>query len=104
MDINKIIETLIKEISSKFSDFEGLYFYGSRSLGESRYDSDYDMVFVFKNDYDTKKRRTLAEIIIDIEMENDIFIDHHPMTRKELERNPIFCHEVINKGRYYGAV
>ncbi len=103
MDINKIIKKIIKEISSKFSDFEGIYFYGSRAVGNYSSTSDYDMIFMFKNGYDFEKERELASIIIDFELENDIFIDHHPMTKEELERNPYFYKEVVNKGLYYEA-
>jgi len=103
MDIEKIIKDLIKKISSKFDDFEGIYFYGSRVNTVYKLDSDYDMVFVFKSDYDFAKERELTGMIIDVELENDIFIDHHPMTKEELERNPIFYNEVVNKGLFYAA-
>jgi hypothetical protein len=29
--------------------------------------------------------------------------DLHPMTREELERNPVFHDEVVNKGIFYDA-
>jgi len=103
MDINKVIKNLIEKLSAKFNDFEGIYFYGSRVKGSYKKESDYDMIFLFKDGYDFEKERELAGIIIDSELENDIFIDHHPMTREELERNPFFLDEVVNKGLYYAA-
>lgn len=103
MDIEKIINDLIKKISSKLLNFEGIYFYGSRVGTSYKIDSDYDMIFIFKSDYDTTEERELTSIIIDVELENDIFIDHHPMTKEELKRNPIFYNEVVNKGLFYAA-
>jgi len=101
--IEKILLDLNNELFSKFDNFEGIYLYGSRAKGNFRHDSDFDIIVLFKDDYSLKIESKLAEIIINIELKYDIFIDYHPMTLKELERNPVFYNEVVNKGSYYEA-
>ena len=100
MDIN----TLAKQITEKFKgfkDFKGLYFYGSRVKGGFKEDSDYDVIMLFLNSVNYKTNKEIAGHLGDIEYENDVFIDYHPMTREELIENPIFYNEVMNKGLYF---
>lgn len=103
MNINKMINDLKKELASNFDNFEGVYFYGSRVKGDYEPDSDFDFIVLFKDSYSLESEYKLAEIIIKIEFKHNVFIDYHPMTMQELERNPIFYNEVVNKGIYYEA-
>ena len=103
MNINSLIKDLNKELASNFKNFEGMYFYGSRVRGDYRHNSDFDIIIMFKNNYSIKDEYKLAGIIIEIELKHNIFIDYHPMTPKELERNPVFYDQVVNKGIYYNA-
>ncbi len=101
--IEKVIQDLNKELFSKFNNFEGIYLYGSRAKGNYGPESDIDIIVLFKDSYSIKTESELAEIIINIELKYDIFVDYHPMTLKELERNQVFYNEVVNKGLYYEA-
>ena len=103
MDINFFIKELTYEAASNFDNFEGIYFYGSRARGNNEPDSDFDFIILFKDAYSINDEYKLAGIIIKLEIKYDIFIDYHPMTRKELERNPVFYDQVVNKGVYYDA-
>ncbi|OGI03285.1 MAG: hypothetical protein A2Y25_05135 [Candidatus Melainabacteria bacterium GWF2_37_15] len=103
MKINELIDDLNSELSSSFDNFEGIYFYGSRVKGDFAPESDFDFIIMFKDNYSNEDEYKLAGVIIKIELKYDIFIDYHPMTKKELERNPIFYDQVANKGIYYEA-
>jgi len=101
--IEKIIQDLNKKLFSKFNNFEGIYLYGSRAKGNYGPESDIDIIVLFKDSYCQKTESELAEIIIKIELEYNVFVDYHPMTLKELKRNQVFYNEVVNKGFYYEA-
>ena len=103
MNINIIIQELNSLIYKEFNDFRGVYFYGSRAKGNYREDSDIDIIIIFDNKLVYKKKLVLARIIGFIEYKYDVFIDFHPMTINELQANPYFSNEVINKGIYYEA-
>jgi len=103
MKTNILIKDLARELTSNLSKVEGIFFYGSRVQGNYKTDSDFDMIVVFKDDYSIEDEYKLAGIIIKIEIKYDVFIDYHPMTMKELERNPVFYDQVVNKGIYYEA-
>ncbi len=97
------VEILNKQLKSTFNDFEGAYVYGSIVNGTSQKDSDIDIVAVFTGEVNREKRMDIWGIIGKIEAELDVFLDLHPMTREELERNPIYYDEVVNKGIFYNA-
>lgn len=103
MNIKDLISDINKKLSSCFNDFQGVYFYGSRARGEYSTDSDFDFIIVFKNGYSIEDEYKLAGVIGEIELKYDIFIDYHPMTIKELERNPVFYNQVVKNGIYYEA-
>ena len=45
----QIISALKHDLSASFNDFIGIYFYGSRLKGDYEADSDFDLIFIFKN-------------------------------------------------------
>lgn len=47
----ELIATL-KDVLSKYENYERIYFYGSRARGDNRPDSDYDFYIVFNEDAD----------------------------------------------------
>ena len=66
-------------------------------------ESDLDVILIFDQELNYPKQLELAGIIGQIEYENNVFIDHHPMTMEALEKNPIFYEEVVGKGIHYEA-
>jgi len=99
--VSKIVKELSELIKIRFPDYKGLYVYGSQVKGDSHKDSDIDIVALF----DTtcwQKTYELSEIICDLIYKYDIYIDVHPYTIQDLEKNPVYHNEVVNKGIFYG--
>jgi len=101
--VNDIINQLNKKIKNMYSDFNGLYLYGSYANNLANENSDIDLVAVFDNMLERKKRMNLWNIIGKFEAEFDVILDFHPTTYDELKKNPVYYNQVINKGIYYGA-
>jgi predicted nucleotidyltransferase len=72
MNSKDLIEKVIKELSSvlkkKYSDFRGIYFFGSRARGI--YKEDYDFVFVFDRKVSRKFKDEIRKIIYSCELNN----------------------------------
>ena len=98
----QIIEILNKNLKQTFNDFKGAYLYGSQAKGTANTESDIDIVAVFA-EVDRNKRMDIWGIVGKIEAELDVFMDIHPMTQEELERNPIYYDRVVNNGIFYEA-
>ncbi len=94
----KLIAKKLRAKLREYNDFVGLYLYGSQITQEARADSDIDIVAIFENvkdDYD--------DIILkawDIEIKNNVIIDFHPFSLKQLDLDPFYFNEV-KKGIYY---
>jgi len=100
--IQKIIDELIKLIKEQFPDLKGLYLYGSQVKGTAHKDSDIDLVAIFE-ETSREKLFEICGILSDLEYKYDVYIDLHPYTETDLERNPYYHYEVTNKGIYYAA-
>lgn len=101
--IDKIILKLNKSIKDLFSDFNGVYLYGSYATGCANKESDVDLVALFNSDLPREERMNLWSLIGKLEAEMDITLDLHPMTMIELKKNPIYYEQVVDKGIYYGV-
>lgn len=97
MNIIEIAKEL-KEKLSKYSDFIGLYLYGSQITGDYKEDSDIDIVGVFNTSKDYSL--DIHGEALDLELKYNVLVDFHTMTPDELELNPIYFKE-IKKGFYY---
>ncbi len=102
-NIDKIILRLNKSIKSLFSDFNGIYLYGSYATDNANKESDIDVVALFKTDLTREKRMDLWSLVGALEAEMNVTLDLHPMTIIELKRNPIYYEQVVDKGIYYGV-
>lgn len=98
--IIQIIESLNQNFKKSFIDFRGAYLYGSQVKGTSHSDSDIVAVF---DAVDRNKRMDIWGIVGKLEAEFEVFIDLHPMTKEELEKNPIYYNQVVNNGVFYAA-
>ena len=108
MDNSLIIEKLNTVLSSKYDDYRGAYFFGSRLTGNFTKDSDYDVVLIF-DDLGDEKRRNILRIISELEYQQDVFIDCKLFTttgnrsidymRKNV--NPVFIERAIDLGKFY---
>lgn len=100
--IQKIIEELINLIKEQYSDFKGLYLYGSQVKGKANKNSDIDIVLLFDTQLTNKNELKLAGIVGNLEYKFNVFIDYHPYTMLELERNPFYYESVVEEGAYFG--
>ncbi len=105
---NKKIENIIKQISSmlksKYSDFNGVYFYGSRARGDYITDSDYDLIFIFQREITWKFKEEVRHLIYEYEDKYDIFIDAKVISSREIDLNRMpFIQNVKKEGIFYGA-
>jgi predicted nucleotidyltransferase len=107
MNSKDLIEKVIKELSAvlkkKYSDFRGIYFFGSRARGIYKEDSDYDFVFVFDRNVSRKFKDEIRKIIYSCELKYNINIDSHIYSHQEiLEPITPFRENVKNEGVFYG--
>ncbi|MBO6271937.1 nucleotidyltransferase domain-containing protein [bacterium] len=102
-DIAYIINKLNNKIKSVFSNFNGIYLYGSYANNTQTETSDIDIVAIFENTLNHNDRLQLWTIIGELELELDISLDLHPMSKKDLMQNEIYHNQVVNKGVFYGV-
>lgn len=103
-----LIENIISEVNlrlnKKYPDFKGTYFYGSRAVGKSTKESDYDIVFLFeRNKIDRSLKDEIIGIVYDYELEHEIIIDSKIYTFDSIE-NPATPYRINVKaeGVFYG--
>lgn len=101
--IKKIINLLNNALKENLPGFKGAYLYGSYAKNTSHKYSDIDIAALFETSPDRAKRSIIWNIVGPIEAEYDVFIDLHPMSQEELEQNPFYYDEVVNKGIFYEA-
>ncbi len=86
-------------------DVQDVILFGSQVAGSARDDSDYDVLIVLnKDNYDWKYRDRICHVIYDLEIEYDILIDMHIISRYELLHTlrgtqPVFMN-AIEQGIY----
>jgi uncharacterized protein len=103
--LNQIISELNAELKSKYSDFKGIYLFGSRARGDAHKDSDYDFVLLFDRTIDCKFEDSITAVILEFEIKYDIVIDFHAYNLEDII-NPItpFRFNIKTEGIYYGAI
>ena len=102
-DVKKIISDLNEKIKDSFSDFTGIYLYGSYANNNATEFSDIDIVAMFTKSLSRDSKLKLWSIIGELENNYNVFFDLHPMSKEELKRNPIYYNQVVNKGIFYGV-
>jgi predicted nucleotidyltransferase len=101
------IEKFIKEIAALFklnySDFAGVYFYGSRVRGDYKADSDYDLIFVFERNINWKFKEEIRHLIYEYEDRYDLFVDSKILSAGEMDMNRMpLIQNVKDTGIFYG--
>lgn len=98
--VKDTIAMLSKALSEAFDDFHGLYLYGEYAKGTNEGDDDIELVAIF--DFEDKaKREVIWPIVGKVETELDVYIDLHPYTMEELQKDEEFYDEVVNNGIYF---
>jgi len=111
MQSDSVTKKLIEKLSSAFSDFLGLYHYGSRAANTHSANSDYDYILIFETT-GYEKELEVAGIISQVEYEKDAAIDYKIFTTKgtrsieyiRKEVNPVFINKAVDSGIYYGRI
>lgn len=100
--VKDTIDLLIKELSARFEDFQGLYLYGVFTDGKNHLDEDIELVAIFEEE-NKAKREIIWPIVGKIETDLDVFVDLHPITMEDLKKDEEFYDEVVNKGIFFGV-
>jgi len=100
---DQMLQELFNEVKSTFSEFKGLYFFGSRAKNSYQSYSDYDIVLVFDKAIDWRFEKTVMEQVYDFELKYDVVIDLHIYNYQKVQ-NPStpFLENVQNEGVFYG--
>ncbi|MBM4174828.1 MAG: nucleotidyltransferase domain-containing protein [Ignavibacteria bacterium] len=99
---DNLITLKIKEFfQQNFTDFKGLYFFGSHTKGDFTEFSDYDYVALFDN-VNRNKKYKIYRFVSELEYEQNIFLDIKILTPQQFRFNPFFYEEVTKYGLYYG--
>ena len=97
---------ILKELKSYLllhigSVIDSVILFGSRSDSTSNLDSDYDILIILNHKADWILKRKISDYCFDIELKNNILIDSHIISKKELKtirgKQPIF-QNAIEKG------
>jgi predicted nucleotidyltransferase len=100
--LNILVKELNTRIAKEYTDFKGCYLYGSRVKKTHHKDSDVDIVAIF--DYiDRAKEFEIRGIVCELMYIYDVYIDFRTFTFDGLISNPIYCDEVVKKGKFYEA-
>ena len=100
--VEEAINLLITALNKHFDDFHGLYLHGIFTDGKPHKDEDIELVAIFEAE-DKYKREIIWPIVGKIETELSIFIDLHPITMAELEKDEDFYDDVVKQGIFFDA-
>ena len=87
LNTNKIVLGQVKSALKKTFEHEikDVILFGSRAEGNANKYSDYDILIILnKNQYDWKYKHRIMEVIYDIELETNVYIDIHILSEYEL--------------------
>lgn len=102
MDVKSLINEFNNRIKKLYSDFTGIYLFGSTANNTRTPNSDIDLVLMF-SEINKNKKNDVFDIISDLMYKYDIFIDAKIMDEKMLKYNPFFYDEIKKNGVFYGA-
>lgn len=101
-EVEEAISLLIKAFNKKFDDFHGIYLHGLFADEKPHPGEDIELVAIFEIE-NKFKREDIWPIVGKIETDLNVFIDLHPITMEDLEKDEDFFDEVVNHGIYYKA-
>ncbi|MCL5992488.1 MAG: nucleotidyltransferase domain-containing protein [Bacteroidetes bacterium] len=101
--VNRIIKELVEDLKSKYSDFKGIYLFGSHARGEATEESDIDLAIIFDKDINWLFKDEISNYIW-LKMVNYIIpIDSFTLSLKDIyfPKTPL-RENIHNQGVYYG--
>jgi predicted nucleotidyltransferase len=101
--IKNIIHEIINELKSKYPDFKGIYFFGSRARGDNHQESDYDLALIFSRKINAAFEEELFKLLYRYDLKYNILIDSHIFSETEILKPATpFRSNIIKEGIYYG--
>jgi len=86
MDNKIIIQEVQKVLKEKFGNkVTKVILYGSRSRGDYKDYSDYDILVIVKEDFDWRFEREVNNALIDIDLKYDIILDVRLISENEMK-------------------
>jgi len=100
----KILTQLKLHLKQNYGDSVGdIILFGSRAIGNSQKDSDYDILIILNKDYTGKDENKILDLCYDIDLKYNILLDVHLLSKNELNsergKQPIFT-RALNTGLY----
>lgn len=91
-------------LQSKYDkNIKDVILFGSQATGNSKSDSDYDILIILKQKPDWKTEREISDLCYSIDLKYDIFTDTNLLSEPEMNtlraKQPIFVN-AINNGIY----
>lgn len=100
----KIILEIKTELSKKYKDFKGIYFYGSRAKDNYKKESDYDIALIFDRKIEWKFENEINDLIYNYDLKNEIIIDYKVYNEKDINIPATPFRKIVkNEGIFYGA-
>jgi predicted nucleotidyltransferase len=86
MKKNRIILKELKDllVANFGNDINSVILFGSQAAGKAHKNSDYDVLIILNRDYDRAYRSRITDVVYDLELEHDIFIDKKVISTNEL--------------------
>jgi len=103
MNYDFIINHINNSLKKVFSNYKGLYFYGSRNNGTERGDSDLDLVMITNEKIGRKEEFDIYITLGELEYELGVFIDMPIYSEEEFKNQFYMYDEVIETGKFYAA-
>ena len=105
----KAIPSLLKNLKTELikalgEDLKNVILFGSRAGKKAGKESDYDVLIILNSECDTNCRSIILNVIYDLELKNDTFIDYKIISTFELNKTlrgqqPLFI-DAVNNGLY----
>jgi predicted nucleotidyltransferase len=102
---DKILSIAKARLVEAFGDkIKDVILFGSRAWGKPTRWSDWDIVVVVRGDYDWRFRHAVSDIMTDVDLENDIYIQALVVSVEELKNTsqgyePVFV-KALSQGIY----
>jgi len=102
---DKILSIAKARLVEAFGDkIKDVILFGSRAWGRPTRWSDWDIVVVVRGDYDWRFRHAVSDIMTDVDLENDIYIQALVVSVEELKNTsqgyePVFV-KALSQGIY----
>ncbi len=85
MDHKLLLKSIKTNINNQLGNIaDKVILFGSRVEGTARDYSDYDILIVLKNDYDSELERKIYDVCYDLDLKYDIIIDIKLISKNEL--------------------